>query len=106
MSKPKAKRLAVEKSISTFPPKLLPVIKKPARPAVVRTKPDGWFVPSWPPGFISQIKTDRNGHLAQATAKSREVSSSTGVGWGIGTVVMRNTPKLSKRPQWLKKEKA
>jgi hypothetical protein len=101
MTKPKAKREAPERSISTFPPA---VPTKRIKPPVVRTKPDGWFTPTWPPGFVSQHQPTK-GNLATGTKNSRAVQVETGSGWGTGTIPMPKTPK-NQRPTWLKKEKA
>lgn len=107
MTKPKAKQLAPERSISTFPPS---VTAKKGKPTVKRAHPDGYFVAlikkhNWPPGFESQLKVDRNGHLQALARANRAVALVTGKGWGNGTIVMANTPKHV-RPDWLKKETA
>lgn len=107
MTKPKAKREAPEKSISSFPP-VSTIAKKLPKP-VVRTRPDGYFTElirkhNWPPMWESSWEASKNQHLAAATTQSRAVQVSTGVGWGLGTVVMANTPK-NERPAWLHKAK-
>lgn len=82
------------KPISDFPagkPRGSGKHKKP--PAPPRLYPEGYFTPTWPPGFVSAFEC-RQGRLQEISGRALgQRMRETGAGWGSGTISLPNSPK-------------